>query len=50
MGVSISIPSNIDFDQLERDEIVRVATNNTYLSEIYLNKFAHPNYVKRIKK
>ena len=37
-------------NQKERDEIVRVATNNTYLSEIDLNKFAHPNYVKRIKK
>ena len=36
--------------QSQRDEIVRVATNNTYLSEIDLNKFAHPNYVKRIKK
>jgi hypothetical protein len=36
--------------QSQRDEIVRVATNNTYLSEIDLNKFAHQNYVKRIKK
>ncbi len=37
-------------NQKERDEKVRVATNNTYLSEIDLFKFAHPNYYKRIKK
>ena len=36
--------------QQQRDEIVRLATNNTYLNEIDLNKFGHPNYYKRIKK
>ena len=35
--------------QQQRDEIVRIETNNTYMNEIDLSNFAHPNYYKYIK-